>query len=476
MYHGLLVRAAVVAALLFPITVWADSTVPALTSATTLTSSVIYVGQGGTADRKAGFDTTAFCLSTGNITLCSGGVTNAMLANSSVTLNSHSLSLGGSLTLGFSDLSGQATNAQLATQSANTVLGALTATTPSGLALPSCVDSGGNHLNYTSGTGFSCGTSSTGGTPVVFVGAAAGTAPTYTIASPTPSGYTLVNQYVVRTTIPASQTNAGAATLNVNSTGALPVVTNSQNGLTALVGGELVAGLEYDFTYSTSSATACGSSCYVMMALPTSTVQAGTTQTISAAQWAAYTILPVTSASQTLTLPAASSLSANGGIAILTKSAVTLALTSGTDVITQGLTALSAGASATIPAGIFAMVVKSSAGNFSLSPGTISVAAGGTGIISGTSGGVPYFSGGTTMASSAQLTANLPVIGGGAGTAPSVGTVSGNTTEFATATGSFTSGDCVKTDASHNFVDSGSPTCGGGGGGITPPTPIVGNW
>lgn len=59
----------------------------------------------------------------------------------------------------FSDVSGQATNAQLATQTANTVLGALTATTPSGLSLPSCTDSVGNHLNYTSGIGFSCGTS-----------------------------------------------------------------------------------------------------------------------------------------------------------------------------------------------------------------------------------------------------------------------------------------------------------------------------
>ena len=43
--------------------------------------------------------------------------------------------------------------------SANQVLGALTATTPSGLSLPSCADTSGNHLNYTSGTGFSCGTS-----------------------------------------------------------------------------------------------------------------------------------------------------------------------------------------------------------------------------------------------------------------------------------------------------------------------------
>ncbi len=50
----------------------------------------------------------------------------------------------------------------LASVSANTVLGALTATFPSGLALPSCTDTGGNHLNYTNGTGFSCGTSGGG--------------------------------------------------------------------------------------------------------------------------------------------------------------------------------------------------------------------------------------------------------------------------------------------------------------------------
>ena len=55
-------------------------------------------------------------------------------------------------------------NANLATQTANTLLGALTATTPSGIAVPSCTDSAGNHLNWTSGTGFSCGTTSSGGT------------------------------------------------------------------------------------------------------------------------------------------------------------------------------------------------------------------------------------------------------------------------------------------------------------------------
>ncbi len=84
----------------------------------------------------------------------------------------------------------------------------------------------------------------------------------------------------------------------------------------------------------------------------------------------------------------------------------------------------------------------------------VTVAQGGTGIGSGTSGGIPYYSGSTTIASSAALTANLPVIGGGAGVAPSVGTRSGNTTQFGTTTGTLTSGNFTKFDASGNIVDS----------------------
>lgn len=83
--------------------------------------------------------------------------------------------------------------------------------------------------------------------------------------------------------------------------------------------------------------------------------------------------------------------------------------------------------------------------------------------VAGTSGGIPYFSSASTWASSAALTANLPVIGGGAGAAPSVGTVSGNTTKFVTTTGTLTSGRCAEWDASGNLVES-SGACGGGGG------------
>lgn len=90
--------------------------------------------------------------------------------------------------------------------------------------------------------------------------------------------------------------------------------------------------------------------------------------------------------------------------------------------------------------------------------GALPVSNGGTGLTSGTSGGIPYFSSSTTMASSAALTANAPVIGGGVGVAPSVGTRTGNTTTFTTATGAITA-TCAQFDASGNLTATGA-ACG----------------
>ena len=55
-----------------------------------------------------------------------------------------------------------------------------------------------------------------------------------------------------------------------------------------------------------------------------------------------------------------------------------------------------------------------------ITSGTLPVARGGTGITAGTSGGVPYFSAAGTIASSAALADSQLVIGGGAGSAPTV--------------------------------------------------------
>jgi hypothetical protein len=87
-----------------------------------------------------------------------------------------------------------------------------------------------------------------------------------------------------------------------------------------------------------------------------------------------------------------------------------------------------------------------------------------TGLFTGTSGGIFYFSSASTWASTATLTANNPVLGGGAGVAPFSGSRSGNTTVFATTSGGLVAGHCPQIDSSGNFVDSGNP-CGGGSGG-----------
>jgi hypothetical protein len=84
------------------------------------------------------------------------------------------------------------------------------------------------------------------------------------------------------------------------------------------------------------------------------------------------------------------------------------------------------------------------------------VASGGTGLSQGTSGGVLAFTATGTLASSAALTANKPVIGGGAGAVPTVGTVSGTTTEFATVSGALSSGHIIKASSGGDLVDGGT--------------------
>jgi hypothetical protein len=76
-----------------------------------------------------------------------------------------------------------------------------------------------------------------------------------------------------------------------------------------------------------------------------------------------------------------------------------------------------------------------------------------------TSGGIPYFSSASSLASSGLLTANAPVLGGGAGLPPVSGAVSGNTTKFATVNGSLTATHCLDADANGNVADAGAP-CG----------------
>ena len=80
---------------------------------------------------------------------------------------------------------------------------------------------------------------------------------------------------------------------------------------------------------------------------------------------------------------------------------------------------------------------------------------------SGVTGTLAAGNGGTGLAT---LTSGKPLLG--AGTSPvTFGTLSGSTTEFATATGTLTNGHCVSIDGSGNFIDAGGACTTGGGGG-----------
>jgi hypothetical protein len=85
--------------------------------------------------------------------------------------------------------------------------------------------------------------------------------------------------------------------------------------------------------------------------------------------------------------------------------------------------------------------------------GLVPVANGGIGLASGTSGGILCATGSTTYAFSSLLTANLPLIGSGAGACPGLGSVTGNTSKFVTNTGANTTGQGGNWDASGNWVN-----------------------
>lgn len=93
-----------------------------------------------------------------------------------------------------------------------------------------------------------------------------------------------------------------------------------------------------------------------------------------------------------------------------------------------GAVVISAGANVTVTPAGNTLTIASTGGtvtSVSFTGGLISVANPATTpalTVAGTSGGIPYFSGAATWATSAQLTANSPVLGGGAGTAPSTKT------------------------------------------------------
>ena len=111
----------------------ADSTVPALPAATSLTTSTTYLAQGAATDTSMGFTTSVFDIAAGALTLKANGVTNAMLANQATTVNGTNCTLGSTCTVPAA--AGTLTGGTLAagvTASSLTSVGTLTSLTMGG--------------------------------------------------------------------------------------------------------------------------------------------------------------------------------------------------------------------------------------------------------------------------------------------------------------------------------------------------------
>ena len=117
-------------------------------------------------------------------------------------------------------------------------------------------------------------------------------------------------------------------------------------------------------------------------------------------------------------------------------------------------------------AGAFTTLATGVAG---LSNGALSIKGSTSGVITAQ----PQAAAGTynwNWPTSAGVAGNPLLSGGGAASPMVYGTLSGNTSTFVTASGAFTTGNCVSADASGNLVDNGTPCGTGGSGTVTSST------
>ena len=261
----------------------------------------------------------------------------------------------------------------VASQAANTVLGALTATTPSALAVPSC-SGASSALTWTSGTGFGCNTIT--GSGVVFP---------VTVSGTTTSGG--IPYFSSTTVLTSSALLSANAIMLGGGAGAAPA-TDANATLSA---GALSLGAS-----GTAGSVAFGNA---------------TSGTV--------TLQPVTGAlgSVTASLPANTGTIAELNLAQSWSAVQTFATG---DISLTGATT----GCATFTGTILSSTGTACGGSITF-PQTI---AGTT-----TSGGIPYFSSTTVLTSSALLTQYGAIYGGGAGAAP-VATAAGSTGQVLIAT------------------------------------------
>lgn len=204
----------------------------------------------------------------------------------------------------------------------------------------------------------------------------------------------------------------------------------------------------------------------------------GTVNSGTAGQYAYYAASGTAVSGSSILSESAGTVTVTGGLTVNSTGAVNLT-PSNADVVLSptgsGVVTISPATSGTINNVAIGSVTPST-GVFSTASATTVLSAGVAGSsigsinISGNTSGTitvkPQAAAGTynfNLPSSAGTSGQPMISGGGGATAMSWGSISGNTSTFATTNGSLTSGHCVSIDASGNLQDSGSACATGSG-------------
>jgi hypothetical protein len=208
-------------------TVAGAGTIP-LSVLASISANTILANASGTSASPTGISMPSCSTAASALQWVTSGGSSAVLCNTSITAAAVPATgvtagaLGSTVTVNNANWSGTGlalTN--IASQAANTVLGALTATTPSALAVPSC-SGASNALTWTSGTGFGCNTITSSG--VIFP---------VTVSGTTTSGG--IPYFSATTTLSSSGLLAANALMIGGGAGAAPsTTTTGANVLTAL--------------------------------------------------------------------------------------------------------------------------------------------------------------------------------------------------------------------------------------------------
>lgn len=155
----------------------------------------------------------------------------------------------------FGDISGNIALSQMTSIGSNTVIANVTAssTVPTAATLPTCADSSGNHLNYTLGTGFSCGTTDSH----------VGTVTSVATSAPL-SGGAITSSGTISITGAAGQVLAGASPaftatpvlgVNASAGGTLGLANGGTNGTTITIQnlGNITTGYNYNLPITAGS-------------------------------------------------------------------------------------------------------------------------------------------------------------------------------------------------------------------------------